>query len=125
MSANQVRFEDVRFRSVMRKHADSIFLGFADATLVVPGACPDGSDLMLRVRSIEVKIVRGNDGDVSPRIDFKSEQGRNGEWYPMLFPKSAESRATLTNAILKDRFVSAVVISVIEDLDAGRESFAA
>ena len=122
---NVLRFEDVRFRSVMRTHDDSIFLGFADATLVVEGALPDGSDLLLRVRSVEVKVVRGNDGDVSPRIDFKSEKGQNGTWYPILFPKSAETRTALTNAILKDRFVSAVVISVIEDLDAGRMTFAA
>jgi len=125
MSKNALRFEDVRFRANLVKHDNSIFVGYADGTLVVPSALPDGSALMLRIRSIEVKIVRGENGDVSPRIDFKSEKGRNGEWYPMLFPKSAESRTALTNAILTDRFVSAVVISIIEDLDAGRETFAA
>lgn len=124
MSANSLSFEDVRFRPSIKTHPNSVFVGYADATLVVRGALGE-HPLMLRIRSIEVKLVRGNDGDVNPRIDFKSEQGRDGEWYPILFPKSAETRAALTNAILNDRIVSAVVITLIEDLDAGRMTFAA
>lgn len=125
MSANSLRLEDVKFRSVMRKHTSSIFVGYADATLVVPNALPGGEAFMLRIRAIELKIVRSADGTSDVRIDFKSEQGRNGEWYPIMFPKSAETRAALTNAILNDRFVNAVITTLLEDIDAGRETFAA
>lgn len=124
MSANLLSFENVRFRPSIKTHDNSIFVGYADATLVVQGAL-GAHPLMLRIRSIEVKIVRGNDGDVNPRVDFKSEKGQDGKWYPILFPQSAETRRALTNAILSDRIVSAVVITLIEDLDSGKMTFAA
>lgn len=113
-SASSLRFEDVRFRAHVREHASSVFVGYADATLVVDGALPDGSALALRIRGIEVKITQSG-----PRIDFKSEQGRDGEWYPLLFPKSAETRVALTNAILADRMVAACVQTVREDIARG------
>jgi len=117
MSANSqnlsLRFEDVRFRAHIREHEQTTFIGYADATLVAPSVLPDGSDLKLRIRGIEVKLTSNG-----PRIDFKSEKGRDGSWYPVLFPKSAESRTALTVALLADPTVRAVV-------DAHQERFAA
>lgn len=120
MSASTLRFEDVRFRAHVREHASSVFVGYADATLVVDGALPGGEPLALRIRGIEVKITQSG-----PRIDFKSEQGRDGEWYPLLFPKSAETRVALTNAILADRMVAACVQTVREDIANGRTKMSA
>lgn len=108
-----LHFEDVRFRAHIREHERSTFIGYADATLVAPGVLPDGSDLKLRIRGIEVKLTSNG-----PRIDFKSEKGGNGQWYPVLFPKSAESRTALTVALLADATVRAVV-------EAHQERFAA
>lgn len=108
-----LRFDDVRFRSHVRHHEKSTFVGYADATLVVEGALPDGADLNLRIRGIEVKITAAG-----PRIDFKSEKGRDGEWYPMLFPKSGATRTALTNALLSDRMVGAAVQIADEERNA-------
>jgi DNA-binding cell septation regulator SpoVG len=120
-----VRFEDIRFRTSVHAHTNHIFIGYADATMVVPCALADGSDLKLRMRSIEVKVVRSADGDIGPRIDLKQEKGKDNVYRDVVYPQSAETREELTNALLKDRAVSAVVISVIEDLDRGLLSFAA
>ena len=107
---NAPRFEDVRFRAHIREHDSSTFLGYADATLVVPSALGKDLDLAIRVRGIQVKILNG-----SARIDFPEEQGRDGRWYPHLFPKTKETRAALTEALLADRTVHAVVATVLED----------
>ncbi len=106
------RFVDVRFRAHVREHESSTFLGYADATLVVSDALGKGIDLTLRIRGIQVKIVNGQ-----PRIDFPQEQSQNGNWYPHIFPKNAETRVALTTALLSDRMVHAVVASVMEDQD--------
>jgi hypothetical protein len=117
---NSLRFDEVSFRACIRTHARSVFVGYADATLVVPEALPDGSDLELRICKIELKVVNG-----VPRIDFKSIRGENGQWYPVLFPKSGKSRVALTEAILQDRMVNAVVRTVLEDLENGQLSLSA
>lgn len=107
---NAPRFEDVRFRAKIVEHANSTFLGYADATLVVPAAISKDADLMLRIRGIQVKILNG-----TPRIDLPQERGSDGKWYPTIFPKSAETREMLTSALLSDRLVAATVSCVLED----------
>ena len=107
---NAPRFEDVRFRCAIKEHANSTFLGYADATLVVPDALGKDLDLKIRIRGIQVKILNG-----SARIDFPQERGNDGVWYPHLFPKTKETRVALTNALLSDRMINAVVSTVLED----------
>lgn len=94
MSANtQISFVDLRVRGSRREHANSTFLGYADATLRVE---VDGASVLdLRIRGIELKVLNGRF-----RIDFKSEQGSDGKWYPLSFPKSAATRSELTKAML-------------------------
>jgi len=108
-----LHFTDVRFRSHLRHHEKSTFVGYADATLQVDGALPDGGDLKLRIRGIEVKLTQSG-----PRIDFKSEQGRDGAWYPLFFPKSGATRVALTHAILADPLVAAAVQIAQEERSA-------
>jgi len=104
---SKIRFEDVRFRANIREHDKSVFVGYADATLVVPGVLDQGEDLKIRIRGIEVKVLSSG-----PRIDFKSIRGENGKWYPTLFPQSATSRDDLTIALLSDPVIDAVVSRV-------------
>jgi hypothetical protein len=108
--SNAPRFEDIRFRAHVREHESSVFLGYADATLVVDGVLAEGADLKIRIRGIQVKLLNGK-----PRIDFPQERGEDGRWYPHLFPKNAETREALTSALLDDRMVRAVVLTVQED----------
>ncbi len=103
MSKPAIRFEDVKFRAHVKVHANSTFLGYADATLV-------SGDLMLRIRGIQVKLLNG-----SPRMDLPMEQGNDGKWYPIVFPKSAATRDALTEALFADRVINAVATCVLED----------
>ena len=100
---NSIRFEDVEFRAHVKVHANSTFLGYADATLV-------SGDLKLRIRGIQVKILNG-----SPRMDMPQEKGNDGVWYPIVFPKTAETRVALTEALFADRVINAVTTCVLED----------
>ncbi len=100
---NSIRFEDVKFRAHVKVHANSTFLGYADATLV-------SGDLKLRIRGIQVKILNG-----SPRMDMPQEKGNDGVWYPIVFPKTAETRVALTEALFADRVINAVTTCVLED----------
>lgn len=118
-SKNAPRFEDVRFRAHLREHENSTFLGYADATLVVPGVLAEKADLAIRIRGIQVKILNGK-----PRIDFPQEEAENGRYFPHLFPKSAKSRAALTDALLADRMVHAVVSTILEDQERVRSAAA-
>lgn len=90
-----------RFKSVVRIHEKSHFLGFADvkidATAKVPG-------LILQLRGIEVKLLKGEQ-----RIDMPTEKGSDGVFYPRFFPQSAELRAVLTTAIFRTDAVKAAV----------------
>ncbi len=97
-----IRFEDVTFRTHIVEHERSTFLGYADATLVC-------GDLKLRIRGIQVKLLNG-----SPRMDLPQERGNDGKWYPIMFPKSAETRTALTNALFADAAISAVALTVLE-----------
>lgn len=87
--STQIAFTDLRVRGARKEHGNCTFLGYADATLVVNGA------LQIRFRGIELKVLNG-----TFRIDFKSEQGSDEKWYPMVFPKTKESRKALTSAML-------------------------
>ena len=107
---NAPRFEDVTFRAHIREHEKSTFLGYADATLVVPEALGKDLDLMIRIRGLQVKILNG-----AARVDFPQEKGSNGVWYPHLFPKTAETRIALTEALCADRMVAATIACVLED----------
>ncbi len=100
---NSIRFEDVKFRAHVKVHANSTFLGYADATLV-------SGDLKLRIRGIQVKLLNG-----SPRMDLPQEKGNDGKWYPIVFPKSAETRTAMTEALFADRVINAVATCVMED----------
>lgn len=111
-----MRFEEIAFRPVVKLHPQSVFIGYADATLVVENALPGGNPLLLRIRGIEVKLT-----SMGPRVDFKSEKrADNGEWIPILFPKSAASRVALTEALLSHPAIAAVVHLTQQDWVSGR-----
>ena len=101
--SRRIRFEDVTFRAHVVEHERSTFLGYADATLVC-------GELKLRIRGIQVKLLNGN-----PRMDLPQERGSDGKWYPIVFPKSAETRTALTEALFADRMIHAVATTVLED----------
>ena len=103
MSNSAIRFEDVNFRAHVVEHEKSTFLGYADATLVV-------DDLKLRIRGNQVKLLNGK-----IRMDLPQERGNDGTWYPIVFPKSAETREALTVALFADRVINAVAICTLED----------
>ena len=109
-SAPCVRFEDVAFRANIRFHENSTFLGYADANLVVESALEDETDLKIRIRGLQVKIVNG-----TPRIDFPQEKGSNGIWYPIVFPKTRETREQLTMSLLSDPTIALVVEGMLSD----------
>ena len=85
-----------RFHAKIVKHEKSIFLGYADITLTIPSL----EGFALKMRGVEAKVLKGNQ-----HIDFPSERGADGQFYPQFFPKSAEMRAVLTTAIFQDQRV--------------------
>jgi DNA-binding cell septation regulator SpoVG len=102
-----------RFHGKVVKHEKSIFLGYADITLDA------GDGLVLKMRGVEVKNLKGN-----PHIDFPSERGADGQYYPQFFPKSAELRAVLTTAIFADERVQSAIESAsqVPEQSTGTES---
>ena len=104
-----IRFEDIRFRSVPRVHEKSTFVGYANGTLVVPDALGEDGDLALHVRGIEIKIT-----ERGPRFDFKSEKGRDGVWYDLMFPKNGNTRKHITAALLSDPLIAAAIRIAME-----------
>ena len=103
-----------RFHTKLVKHEKSVFLGYADITISSPVL--DG--LALKVRGVEAKVLKGN-----PHIDFPSERGADGNFYPQVFPKTAEMRAVLTTAIFSDERVQAAVESAAQaPVDTEQES---
>ena len=110
MSNSAIRFEDVTFRAHVREHDKSTFLGYADATLVVDDGLAEGEDLKIRIRGIQVKLLNGR-----VRMDLPQEKGSDGVWYPIVFPKSAETRTALTEALFADRVIHAVATCTLED----------
>jgi hypothetical protein len=93
MSSNiSIAFTDLKTRGTTVTREKSTFLCYADATLVV--AADRTEILQLRLRNMQLKVVNG-----AFRVDFHSEKGNDGQWYPTAFPKSAVSRKRLTAAI--------------------------
>ncbi len=94
-----------RFHAKIVVHEKSTFLGYADITLTAPGL----PGFSLKMRGIEAKILKGN-----MYIDFPSERGADGNFYPQFFPKTAEMRAVLTSAIFADQRVLDTVESAAQ-----------
>ena len=92
MSKISIAFADLKLRGTKVTRSSSTFLGYADATLVITAG--DVEVLQFRLRNMQRKVVNG-----TFRVDFHSEKGSDGTWYPTCFPKSAVSRTRLTNAI--------------------------
>ena len=89
-----------RFHAKIVVHEKSVFLGYADITLTIPSI----EGFALKLRGVEVKNLKG-----VAHIDFPSERGSDGNFYPQFFPKSAEMRAVLTAALFQDERVMATV----------------
>ncbi len=87
-----IAFTDLITRGTMVTRTNSTFLCYCDATLVIAAGATE--ILKLRMRNMQLKVVNG-----TFRVDFHSEKGANGTWYPTVFPKSAISRKRLTVAI--------------------------
>lgn len=87
-----IAFADLVMRGTKVTRTKSTFLGYCDATLVL--SFGEVEILQLRFRNMQLKVVNGKF-----RMDFHSELGEDGEWYPTCFPKSAVSRKRLTAAI--------------------------
>ncbi len=90
-------------------------LGFVDVSLTmnsVPG-------FALKLRNLEVKILNGK-----PRIDTPSERGKGTDkaFYPIYFPKSAETRAVLTAKIFAAQEVCNWVEAAAQQRTAGATS---
>lgn len=89
--------EHVRFHSCLNANAGGCwFLGYVSATLVAPKALPDGSDMMITIRDIELALNASGE----PVIGFKSKkverEGRETAYFPYAFSRNAETRAWLT-----------------------------
>lgn len=94
-----------RFHAKIVRHEKSVFLGYADLTLTIPNL----PGFALKLRGLDVKMLKGN-----PHIDFPSERGADGNFYPHFFPKSNEMRQVLTTAIFSDERVAATVESAAQ-----------
>ncbi len=124
MSSTQsaMRFEDLSIKAAPRKHSkpDCFFYGYVRGKLVVPGALPDGSDLVLGVKDIEIKLVNGN-----PRVDFKGipyQKDGVTKYSPPVIPLSKETRDHLTTLLFADPAVDAVVIAATDSFDAAEKA---
>ena len=94
-----------RFHAKIVKHPNSVFLGYMDVTIEIPKL----PGFALKLRGIELKILKGK-----PFVDFPSERGADGVYYPQYFPKSAEMRAVLTNVLFADARVQATIESAAQ-----------
>lgn len=92
MSKISIAFADLKTRGTKVTRSSSTFLGYADATLVITAG--DVEVLQFRLRNMQLKVVNG-----TFRVDFHSEKGSDGTWYPTCFPKSKISRERLTAAL--------------------------
>lgn len=90
-----------RFHAQLKRRENVQFLGFADITVDATRALPG---MKLKLRGIEVKVLKGN-----PHIDMPSEKGQDGQYYPRYFPLTGELRAVLTSAIFQNPGVKAAV----------------
>ncbi len=127
-SESAPRFEDVTFRASIRVHERSVFLGHATATLVIPDAIEvdddEWEDLRLTFYGIQVKLL----GDeLRNRFDFAQVQGRgnrSGEYFPTAIPRSAKTRAALTESLFSDLTIAAVASISREKVIAGAKKVA-
>ncbi len=118
-SESAPRFEDVEFRACIRVHENSIFLGHATATLVVPDALGEGDDLRLTFYGLQVKRIGE---ELRERFDFAQKQGRGNrskEYFPTTIPHSAETRVALTESLFSDPMIAAVSKIALEQVLAG------
>lgn len=90
-----------RFHAKIIPHEKSTFLGYADITVDCTSKVPG---LKLKLRGIEVKVLKGNN-----HLDMPSEKGADGQYYPRFFPLTGELRAVLTTAIFMNPQVAASV----------------
>lgn len=90
-----------RFHAKIMPHEKSTFLGYADITVDASAGVPG---LKLKLRGIEVKVLKGNN-----HLDMPSEKGADGQYYPRFFPLTGEFRAVLTTAIFRNPQVIATV----------------
>ena len=101
-----------RFHASVKVHAASVFLGYADLTI----DAVDVSGLRFKVRGVGVKLLKG-----SPYLDFPSERGQDGVYYPLVFPLTGELRKVLTVATFQSTEVRAVVSEVTETMELASE----
>lgn len=80
-----------RFHESITIHEKVVFLGHADVTLGI------GEHFRWKVSGIQVKLLNGKS-----HLDFPSEKGSDGKYYPMSFPKTAQIRAVLTAMIFQN-----------------------
>ncbi|MEE8598828.1 MAG: hypothetical protein V3S69_04855 [Dehalococcoidales bacterium] len=117
------RFEDVEFRACIRVHENSVFLGHATVTLVVPDAIEvdddEYEDLRLTFYGLQVKLL----GDeLRSRFDFAQVKGRgnrSGEYFPTAIPRSAKTRELLTESLFSDALIAATAAITREQVLAG------
>lgn len=103
-----------RFHEQITRREKSVFLGYADITLGVLGL------FGWKIRGVPVKMLNGK-----PHLDMPSEKGADGKWYPITFPKNAETREVLTTFIFSRPEVAAAMANAekvaVEQPAAGDE----
>jgi len=92
--------EHVKFSACVRDNDNGrTFVGYVNATIVIPAALPDGSDLMLTINDMELAV---NASGVAV-LGFKSKkvvrEGRDDQFFPYAFSRNAETRAWLTTTL--------------------------
>ena len=96
---NRVYLDGIRFREALKAHESGRdHLGYADVTIVMPGALPDGGDFRLAVPDISVAVT-ANGTNV---IDFRSrEVVIDGETkrFAYVYPVNAATRAWLVEQL--------------------------
>lgn len=92
-----------RFHEKINVREKSIFLGYADITIGV------GPHFSWKVRGVNVKMLNGK-----AHLDFPSERGADGKYYPQTFPKTAETRKVLTTLVFNDERVKQAMQNAAE-----------
>jgi len=100
---NATDFNVERFHAKVQPGENVDFLGHVDLTIDARRTIPG---LVLRLRGIQVKILKGNN-----RLDMPTEKGNDGKYYPKYFPLSAELRECMTIAVFRHADVDAAVQS--------------
>ena len=92
----------------------SSFLGYADFTL----RCDAG--LVLKLRSLEVKVLKGKIYLDFPSEESKTQKDEHGKlkWFPRLLTKTAESRDVFTKLVFRHPAIKAQAEAAIARWDA-------